>query len=563
MNKFNLKCNFFLVFTFILSSSVIVFSQDTYIPTNSDKYHLIDRYEIKYGKNLGLFHSSSKPYSRKNVVNVADTLLLLDSLKISKADKFNLNYLREESWEHIDDTLHNSKKSIFKTFYTSKADFFSYSDKYFSLHINPVIGVSVGKDNNASEYRYVNTRGVELRGMISKKVGFYTFLAENQALFPTYVNDYIDFYKATPQEGFVKPFKKGEGKDFFTTRGYFTFSPVKFINVQMGNDRNFVGNGYRSLILSDHAKDYLFVKINTKVWKFNYQNLFSQLVYDYTGKPNIIYPTKFLAFHHLSLNIGKKWNIGVFESIPFGRMNGYDLAYINPIIFYRSIEQNIGSEDNAILGMDFKGYFLNHFAVYGQVVLDEFILSNFKARNGWWGNKQALQLGMKYIDVFGIKNLDMQGEFNLVRPFTYTHIDNASSYTHYNQSLAHPLGANFSELIGIIRYQPIPKLTITAKLISYQYGADSTNKSKYTNGGNIFRSYRDLKNEYGNSLAQGVKVNTLFGDFTVSYHFRYNMFIDFKQVIRTAKSDLAYYNRNTTYTSVAIRINIAQRLHEF
>jgi hypothetical protein len=538
------------------------FSQDTYIPTNSDKYHLIDRYEIKYGTNMGLFHTSSKPYSRKDVVNMADTILA-DSMKLSKSDLFNLNYFREENWEHLDDSLALSKKSIFKTFYKHKADFYSVNTKHFSLHVNPVIGVSAGKDNNGSEYRYLNTRGIEIRGMISKKVGFYTFLAENQALFPTYVNDYIDFYGGVPQEGFVKRFKKGDGKDFFTTRGYFTFSPVKFINVQMGNDRNFVGNGYRSLILSDHAKDYLFVKINTKLWKFNYQNLFSQLVYDYTGKPNQIYPTKFLAFHHLSLNIGKKWNIGLFESIPFGRMNGYDLAYINPIIFYRSIEQNIGSEDNAILGMDFKGYFLKHFAVYGQVVLDEFILSNFKARNGWWGNKQALQLGMKYIDVFGIKNLDIQGEFNLVRPFTYTHIDNASSYTHYNQSLAHPLGANFKEMIGIIRYQPIPKLTATAKLISYQYGADSTNKVKHSNGGNIFRRYVDRNREFGYGLADGVRVNTMFIDFTLSYQFRYNMFIDFKQVLRNAQSDLAIYKRNTTYTSLALRINIAQRLHEF
>ena len=58
----------------------------------------------------------------------------------------------------------------------------------------------------------------------------------------------------------------------------------------------------------------------------------------------------------------------------------------------------------------------------------------------------AYKLGGKYFDAFTVKNLDLQGEMNMVRPYTYTHYDSTANYTHYNQPLAHPLGAGFAEV---------------------------------------------------------------------------------------------------------------------
>ena len=70
---------------------------------------------------------------------------------------------------------------------------------------------------------------------------------------------------------------------------------------------------------------------------------------------------------------------------------------------------------------------------------------------------------MKYIDVAGINNLDIQLEANVVRPFTYSHANNFTSYTNYLQPIAHPLGANFYEVAAVVHYQPVPKLNITLK----------------------------------------------------------------------------------------------------
>jgi hypothetical protein len=98
--------------------------------------------------------------------------------------------------------------------------------------------------------------------------------------------------------------------------------------------------------------------------------------------------------------------------------------------------------------MDAKWNFLKRFQLYGQLMLDEFVFSELVTNNqGWWANKYGIQAGLKYIDAFGIDHLDLQAEYNQVRPYTYTHRDSSAYYAHYDTPLAHPLGANFKELI--------------------------------------------------------------------------------------------------------------------
>jgi hypothetical protein len=185
-----------------------------------------------------------------------------------------------------------------------------------------------------------------------------------------------------------------------------------------------------------------------------------------------------------------------------------------------------------------------------------------RAGNGWWGNKNGLQAGIKYIDALGIKNLDLRAEYNAVRPYTYSHFidESLSNHAHFNQALAHPLGANFRELIGIARYQPMPRLMLTGKMMYVKQGLDGKNENW---GSNILLDNTTRQQEYGNKIGQGVASTLLFGDFTASYQLKHNLFIDFKQVIRRLQSDDAARNSNISFTSLAIRLNIAQRLHEF
>lgn len=547
---------------------IVALAQSVNAPLNDDYYHLIDRYEIKNGKLYPGFFSAWKPYRRSHIANFVDSLRSSQQ-SWSATDQFNLHYLASDNWEWVDSVDNVSKRPFLKHFYRVESDLFHVDTKDFDLHINPVLYLGAGRETANDEKTFINTRGVEVRGMIDKKVGFYTFIGENQIIYPEYVRNKITGEIVVPHEGFWKDFKDN-GVDYFTARGYISFEATEHINLQFGHDRFKVGNGYRSLILSDYAPAYLFLKAQTQVWKLNYTNLFTEMTADVFGNAGGLidsdgYPKKYMALHHLSLNIGKKFNIGVFESVIYNNADSLgngniELKYLNPIIFYRAIEQQNGSSDNVLLGADFKWLAAKKLSFYGQLVLDEFLLENLKAGDGWWGNKYALQLGAEYIDALGINNLDLQLEGNLSRPYTYSHGDPYNSYSHYRQPLAHPLGANFKEVVAIARYQPVGKLRLTGKLIYASYGADTTGVNY---GGNILLSNRTRENDFGNELGQGVNNDLFFADLTVSWQWKHNFFIDLKHVYRQLKSEVPARDQKTNYTSIALRWNIPQRLSEF
>jgi hypothetical protein len=420
---------------------------------------------------------------------------------------------------------------------------------------------------------------VEARGMVDGKVGFYTFLTENQMYLPRYVSETIrsdsarGFYPVIPNEGFWKEFKDGRGYDFFNARGYITFEATKHINLQFGHDRFFIGNGHRSLIYSDFSPPAWFLKGNLKIWKLNYFYLLNQFTANVRGNAGGLtavaggYPRKYVAMHHISFNIGKKLNLGLFESVVFGSDGSgtFRIDYLNPIIFYRAIEQQNGSTDNVLLGIDAKWNAVKNIQFYGQFVLDEFVLSNMQAGTGWWANKWAVQLGGKYIDAFGLANLDLQAETNIVRPYTYSHGTPYGEYSSYLQPLAHPLGANFTEFIGIARYQPLPRVNLTAKLIYFDKGRD---EAPYNFGGDIMKNSSTRRTfetdaNYGNTIGQGFKNQVLFGSMLVSWQFRHNVFIDASVLLRKSESDAAAFASNSAVTSLALRWNIPARHFEF
>ncbi len=557
-------------------------AQSPYAPLNEDYYHWIDRYEVKTGKILPHFFTSVKPYKRSAIIAFVDSVNALEGFQ-SRADKFNYDYLRNDSWEWSRAETADSKIAFLKTFYKKKSDFFHVDVPEFDLHVNPVLYLGIGNDSRRDDRLFINTRGVEVRGMVDRKVGFYTYLTDNQMILPSYVWDQMSLNPVIPHEGFWKEFKDGKGVDFLQARGYITVDATKSINLQAGYDRFFIGNGMRSLIYSDYAPPASFFKANIKVWKLNYVYSISEMTADVDaslgGNRSMQkgYPDKFVTFHHLSLNIGKKLNIGVFESVIFSPddttgAGKFEWAYLNPIIFFRAIEQQNGSSDNVLLGLDFKWNALRKLSFYGQFVMDEFVLNEIKAGDGWWANKFAIQLGGKYIDAFGVPNLDLQGEINLARPYTYSHNTQYSNYTSYQQPLAHPLGANFNEAIGMIRYQPLPRLNLTAKLFvtrigrdstDYNWGASTAQNPKYDWGSDLLKPNTERESTYGNKIGQGFKNDIVYGSFTASWHLKHNLFIDVNVVVRKSESVLNFYNNNTSITSLALRWNIAQRLYEF
>ena len=432
------------------------------------------------------------------------------------------------------------------------------------LHVNPVLHFEVGKDDQTGT-PFINTRGIQLHGTIDDKIGFYTYIGENQMVMPSYANDYVRETLTLPYQGFWKGYGE-RGVDFLNTRGHINFAASQHVQMELGYGKHFIGNGYRSLILSDFSNNYAYFRGEVNVWKIHYTYLIGQLTADVIGNRTglfgtMSFPIKHFAFHRVGVDISDNINLGLFETIVYGDENErFDARYLNPFVFYRAVEQQNGSNGNALVGLDADWIFGRHWNIYGQFVLDELIVGELRDNQGWWGNKYAVQIGGKYIDALTIKNLDLQVEYNRVRPYTYAHEDLYRAYTHYRQPLAHPLGANLQETVFIARYQPFGRLSLQARWLQAQYGADTPNSNW---GHNILLDNRTREQDYGNELQQGVKTELTMLEGIATYQVWHNIFVDLRLLRRHEYAEATSLDRTTNYTSVGVRVNIDRVRYDY
>lgn len=286
--------------------------------------------------------------------------------------------------------------------------------------------------------------------------------------------------------------------------GRISYSPNSIFNFQAGLDRNFVGEGNRSLLLSDFGKPYPFAQIRAKFWHVEYTTQYQFLR---ESSINQAAKSKFATSHYISWNILPNWNLGIFETVVFRPSDtllqrGFDPEYLNPLIFYRPQEYAVGSSDNVLLGLS-SSLRWNKTVFYSQFVLDEFLLSEILGRTGWWGNKYGLQLGAKSFGKYQGLPLFWRVEANAVRPYTYSHINSAQNYGNRGLPLAHPYGANFLEVLA--------ELKINYKAFLFHFfvsgGVQGDNTNGFNYGGDIYEPYINRPQDYNVSLGQGLKRN--------------------------------------------------------
>ena len=400
--------------------------------------------------------------------------------------------------------------------------------KDYWFTVDPIFDFEVGKDTEADfNSTYNNTRGVNIQGGLGKKFNFYASVFESQGRFAQYYNQYAESIKAAdevaiiPGRGIAKRFKK-DSYDYPVAEAYLSFTPVKFFNVQFGQGKNFIGDGYRSLFTSDVASPNPFLKLNTTFWKIKYTNTWMWLKDSRADviDPEGAYLSKYMATHFLSWNATKRLNIGFFESVIWAKTDnrGFDVSYLNPIIFYRAIEFETGQDaGNAVMGLSAKYKLNDNMNLYGQFILDEFSLSDITGGNKSWKNKYGYQLGIKYYEAFKVKNLMLQAEYNRARPYTYSHNTVVLNYGHNNQSMAHLWGANFSEFVLIGRYH-YKRWFGNAKLVVGERGLDFNNGiDTFSYGGDIYRNYNDRPYDTGVTVGQGNKTTSMFANLQAGY----------------------------------------------
>jgi hypothetical protein len=389
----------------------------------------------------------------------------------------------------------------------------------FRFTIDPLFNFELGRDNSVDANSWINTRGFLIKGSIGKNLSFSTSFLENQAVFNDYRGDLVDQNAVVPGQGLPKSYKTN-GYDYAFSEAYLSYQAGEYFNFQFGHGKNFIGDGYRSFLLSDNAFSYPYLKITTDIWNIKYVNLWMQFQ-DFTDSNPYgeAYDKKWGAFHYLDWSVTPWLNIGLFEAIIWQNADstgtrGFDINYANPVIFFRPVEFSVGSPDNVLMGVNGKITLFKKQVLYGQFMIDEFKLDEIKNyKDGWWANKFAIQAGYKTFDLFKVKHLDIQTEVNFARPFMYSHLSSLKNYGHYNVSLAHPLGSNFLESVTFLRYN-YKRIFFEGRFSYAKHGSDTAGLNY---GNDIFKSYTDRAQDYNNFLGQAEEISLTYATLNLAY----------------------------------------------
>jgi hypothetical protein len=425
---------------------------------------------------------------------------------------------------------------------------------------------TIGHDFSGSKNTWLTTLGYQIGGTIGSKFYFYGSGYNNRANLPDYLTNYANTTGVV--SGQTRVTDRGGS---ITDWSYYTFllsyTPVKYVNFAVGQDKNFIGDGYRSLLLSDYASPYPFAKITVTLGAVRYMAMYAQ--FEDPAAPKIPGSNdnrlKWGYFHYLDWNVTNRVSLGFFDSImsvdedDAGHKRGFDFTYLNPFIFLRPLEASNNSPDKANLGFTGKYKIADKTLLYGQFDLGEFQAKDFFSSNGSVRNKYGWQLGLRGADLFKLKSFNYLFEYNTAKPYTFTETRSVNNYAQYDEPLGHPFGANFREWMGILNYSK-GRFDFQGQLNYAYYGLDM-NGLDY--GKNIFEPYTLAPFATGNYTGQGLRTDFYYSQGTVAYLLnpKYNLRIELGGVFRDEKNSL--YNNKTSLITVGLRSSFRNIYSDF
>ncbi|WP_420454463.1 hypothetical protein [Rubrivirga sp.] len=348
----------------------------------------------------------------------------------------------------------------------------------YAFEASPLLALSSGPvrrsdigGRDASGLVYQNTRGVRVAGRLGR-LYVESRATENQRRPAVYARDSL---RATaPRFGFVKRLGD-DAYDYFAAEGAVGYRD-RFVDVRLARDRNAWGAGAGTLFLSNYAAPYDHLRIGARAGPVSYTMAVARLTTpdrDVRGRDTVL-PSAYAAFHRVSVEVGRV-QAEAFEAVVFhddtlrGNRRGLELGYLNPVIFYRSVESELGSGDNALLGAGLAVRPVDGVRVYGQVLLDEFRASTFF--EDAWTNKWGLLAGVHTVDL-GVPGLEARAEYARLRPYLWGHRTVSSAYVHYNDILGHPVGPNADDASLRLEYRPSVRTTARLTAARTRRGRD-------------------------------------------------------------------------------------------
>ncbi len=442
--------------------------------------------------------------------------------------------------------------------------------------IDPYVDAGLGKSSEKSNVLTNFAAGLNMQGAFNNKFSFNLGVITNVNQYPGYLDSvilskYNRFDSSSnkyiiPGENAAK--LSGNNRFSYTNFNFnFTYAPDEHFLVSAGYGKNFLGDGYRSLLLSDNSNNYPYLRLQARIWKLTYNVLYNRYTnnswYEVDGNPQ----PKFSTIHYLGFNT-KKFQVGLFDEVLWlakdtNFTRGFDLEYLNPLIFIRPQEFGIGSPDNAMIGFNLKYKIYKKGFIYGQLALDDIYLKkSLDAHSQFYGNKYALQLGIWNKDIFNVAGLSYRLEWNGVRPYVYGHgVGNNISlnYTNYYQSLTEPFGANFNEFISMFNYSNKRWYGVLENLYTIRGENPGV---PYNNGEDLWGGEQGLP-PFGSKTMQGIKTKYFYNSLTAGYLFNTANRLGVEATIVYRSRNSSIVDQSEFYFNFGIKTSLNNLYHDF
>lgn len=301
-------------------------------------------------------------------------------------------------------------------------------------------------------------------------------------------------------------FNKNELNTFDESTGYLALHKGIF-NLEIGRERILWGSGYIDrTILSDNPQIFDFVKLDINYKRLSYKFLHGWLVSlpqyrgDTTDNTHKIKVPKYIAISRLGYSNNDNFNIGITQAYIYAQ-RPFELAYLNPFLFWESAQRSMNDNDNGYLGLDGRYRIIDGMETNGSILFDD--ISYLKSWNQS-NNRLMWQAGAIFTAPLLPDNIVLKFEYLQIRPYTFSHYGLADALTY--TSNGYLLGAAVQ-----------PNSTRISLAMDYYITGNIIFKIKYYNqlhGENIYDSAtQKLIKNYGGNVNECI----MWGDDSIAY----------------------------------------------
>jgi hypothetical protein len=474
-----------LLFPVMVSAQVLTSSPHTgivQVPIGDEVYAYLRHLSVR-----GLITDYSEASLPVTEYDVVRWLSSIDVLKLSQAEaelraKFLQTY-RREPYQAVTMFPAQQAEPFFFTGIPTDYDKYLYrwkSDSTISdFQVHGVGSLEYRKRSKPTEGSAVlGVIGGRFTGTLSGHVGFFMETTNGQ--------DFGDSSIALedPIIGKNKNFAAFSNHNFFDQTTAELSYTMDWFTAKIAREAISIGGSYQgsNVIISSTVQTPDFISLQAHVGAVKYQAIVASLLGDArfsAGQDSTAsdfgagayIDQKYITIHDLTFGLGNAVELGFTDMTIFSRR--FDLAYVNPFSFLKSVEHSLNDRDNGLLALHARWRIADGLEVRGQGLCDD--ISASKIGTGFWGNKFAWQIGSMWSAPFGLNDIDVAFEHTRVEPFTYSHFNTQNAFTTSRQLLGAGIGPNSLSYWAMIRWAASAKLTLEATITLIERGENIYN----------------------------------------------------------------------------------------